>query len=85
MVPRSVAAPFKEALKKEYQARFPSGALHPDMKWSKIVNPAHFKRLKSMMDRSQGKVLVGGEIDGELRIAPTIFTDVKLDDALMEE
>ncbi|KAF7796343.1 hypothetical protein EIP86_007520 [Pleurotus ostreatoroseus] len=85
LVPRSVASQFKDALKKEYQERFPSGALHPDIKWSNIINPAHFRRLKNLLDRSKGKILIGGEVDGEKRMAPTIVTDVKLDDALMEE
>ena len=85
LVPRSVASQFKDALKREYQERFPSGALHPDIKWSNIINPAHFRRLKNLLDRSKGKILIGGEVDGEKRMAPTIVTDVKLDDALMEE
>ena len=85
LVPRSIAPQFKEALKKEYGERFPNGALHPDVKWSRIINPPHFRRLQSLMDRTTGKLLVGGEVDGEARIAPTIYADVQLDDALMEE
>ena len=59
--------------------------MHPDVNWCRIVNPAHFRRLESLMNRTQGKLLVGGEVEAEARIAPTIYADVRLDDALMEE
>ena len=84
-MPKTVSADFKEALKKEHSERFPSGVLHEDIKWSRIVNSHHFRRLRNLMERTEGKVLIGGEVEGEARIALTIYTDVKLDDVLMDE
>ena len=85
LVPKDISTKFKDALKKAHAERFPSGVLHPDIKWSRIVNPQHFRRLKDLMERTEGKILAGGEVEGEARIALTIYTDVKVDDALMEE
>ncbi|PCH44824.1 aldehyde dehydrogenase [Wolfiporia cocos MD-104 SS10] len=84
-VPRALQDAFTAALLTAYRAFWPQGPLHPDAKWGKIVNPAHHARLRRLLERSKGTVVIGGEFDGETRIAPTIVRDVKLDDALMEE
>ena len=55
------------------------------MSWGKIVNPGHHARVKSLLDRSRGTIVVGGEVDGNQRIAPTIVADVQPDDSMMEE
>lgn len=72
-------------MKKVYAEFFPDSALHPDAQWGKIVNPAHHARVKNILDRTQGEILVGGEVDGDKRIAPTVVAGVKPDDSLMEE
>ncbi|XP_070778633.1 aldehyde dehydrogenase family 3 member B1 isoform X1 [Enoplosus armatus] len=56
----------------------------PDL--SRIVTPRHWTRLMKLLERSGGKVVVGGESDQEDKyIAPTVVVDVAEDDALMEE
>lgn len=38
-----------------------------------------------MLERTKGEVVIGGEIEGNARIAPTIVKNVPVDDSLMEE
>ncbi len=85
LIPRSIATLFKDAVKKAYEGFFPSDPLHPESNWSKIVNVAHFNRLESLLARTRGEIILGGKVDENLRIAPTVVTNVKLDDPLMEE
>ncbi|PSR73048.1 hypothetical protein PHLCEN_2v11089, partial [Hermanssonia centrifuga] len=86
LIPRSIATPFKDAVKKAYEGFFPSDPLHPESNWSKIVNVAHFNRLEKLLARTKGEIILGGKVDENLRrIAPTVVTNVKLDDPLMEE
>lgn len=84
-MPKSQAEGFKNALTKVYDTMFPDGVLDSKINWSKIVNVPHFERLRDIMARSKGKILRGGQVDDQKRIALTLYTDVKLDDALMEE
>ena len=52
--------------------------------YGKIINDKHFKRLQTLMD--QDKMVHGGRYDEQaLRIEPTLFDDVKLSDAIMQE
>lgn len=85
LVSRSVSRAFQDALKKAYSTFFPIDPLHPDSKWSRIVNEANFKRVTDLIEESRGDIVIGGKWDKNLRIAPTIVTGVKLDDPLMEE
>ncbi len=58
----------------------------PDL--SRIINENHFFRLKRLLDKAQseGKVLIGGEINTSLqRIAPTVIEVNDRSDPLMEE
>ncbi len=53
--------------------------------YGRIINKKHFKRLKSMMDKS-GKIIFGGQTDeDDLYIAPTLLDDVAKDDPVMQE
>lgn len=86
LVPRSVYKPFLEAVKKAYASFFPSDPLAQDSKWGKIVNEQHFRRVKGLIERTKGEVILGGKWDERrLRIALTIVAGVKLDDSLMSE
>lgn len=52
----------------------------------RIINANHFARIKKMLDSTRGKVVVGGKFDAaDKYIAPTIVTDVTMDDALMQD
>ncbi|XP_015118065.1 fatty aldehyde dehydrogenase isoform X1 [Diachasma alloeum] len=55
----------------------------PDM--ARIINNNHYQRLMNLLN-GNGKVVVGGETDSRDRfIAPTILTDVKPSDPVMQE
>lgn len=52
--------------------------------FSRIVNQQHVDRLAGLID--QEKVVTGGDVDREARyVAPTLMTNVALEDAVMEE
>ncbi|MBR6696828.1 MAG: aldehyde dehydrogenase [Lachnospiraceae bacterium] len=52
--------------------------------YGKIINSKHFLRLLSLIDSE--KVVQGGQSnEKQLRIAPTIMTNVSYDDAIMQE
>lgn len=56
--------------------------------YGRIVNRAHFDRLKSYIEpyRGGGKLFCGGQLDEEnLKIAPTILTDIDTKDAVMQD
>lgn len=56
----------------------------PDL--SRIVSARHFTRLMKLLERTKGKVVIGGESNQEEKyIAPTVVVDVQEDDALMAE
>lgn len=48
------------------------------------MNVASAERIKGYLNRTQGKILVGGKSNGCF-LAPTIVIDVKGDDATMQE
>jgi beta-apo-4'-carotenal oxygenase len=77
LVPRVV-----DEFKKAYKIFYPQGAKEsPD--YSRIINKSHFQRLKSMLDNSKGKVLLGGAVDEkELFIEPTIILVDSVEDSL---
>lgn len=59
---------------------------NPD--YGRIVNRTHFERLKAYIEpyRGGGKLFCGGQLDEEnLKIAPTILTDVDINDPVMQE
>ena len=89
LVPREKVARFVEGLKKAHKEFFPDKVKdHPltgEIPLSNIVNPTHHARLLDILKRSKGKVVFGGETRGDRSIAPTILTDVPVDDVLMEE
>lgn len=53
--------------------------------YGRIVNNNHFHRLKNLLDKTQGKVVIGGDIqEDDLYIAPTVVLGVKPEDSLMQ-
>lgn len=51
----------------------------------RIISANHFKRLEGLL-RSSGKIAIGGRTDeNDLYIEPTILTDVKASDPIMQE
>lgn len=80
LVPRVV-----EEFKKAYKTFYPNGARKsPD--YSRIINKGHFQRLKSMLDNSKGRILLGGTLDEEeLFIEPTVVQVYSVEDSLCAE
>jgi aldehyde dehydrogenase (NAD+) len=64
---------------------YPEGAESSDS-YSRIITPSHFARIKSLLDRTEGKIVYGGLTNSEIKfIEPTIVTGIKAHDSLMEE
>lgn len=78
MVP-AVVAEFKKA----YDEFYPQGAkASPD--YARIINEGHFNKLKSMIDNSKGKILLGGTMDEKEKfIEPTLVEVNSVDDSLL--
>ncbi|KAG0291612.1 aldehyde dehydrogenase 3, member A2 [Dissophora globulifera] len=84
IVERGIEDKLIEAFKASIQEFYGSSA-KSSSSYGRIVNKSHFQRLKSLLDQTKGKIVVGGETDEEdLFIAPTLVTDVEKDDKLME-
>ncbi|KAJ7496409.1 Aldehyde/histidinol dehydrogenase [Mycena latifolia] len=82
VIPRSHQKAFVAALSEAYAELFPTGSIGSDS-ISRIVSPEHHARLLDMLDRTNGKVVLGGKAEG-LKLEITIVEDVGGDDALME-
>lgn len=78
MVP-AVVAEFKKA----YDEFYPHGAkASPD--YSRIINEGHFNKLKTMIDNTKGKILLGGTMDEKDRfIEPTLVEVDSADDSML--
>lgn len=85
LIDKDIVPTFIEFLKVAYKEAFPNGAkASPDL--SRIVNKRHFQRIKKMLDDTQGKIVMGGELDEEaLYIEPTAVLVHSVDDPMMQE
>lgn len=85
LVEREVVDGFIQYLNAAFKEVFPQGAkASPDL--SHIINERHFLRIKKMVDDSEGKIVLGGEMDqSELFIAPTAVLVNSIDDSMMRE
>ena len=83
-VPRSIIPAFQEALKRAHDKFFPDDPFHPSTEWGKMVNADHHARVLRQLQKSSGKIVLGGAVEGSTRIAPTILSDVRMDDAMMD-
>ncbi|KAK9895925.1 aldehyde dehydrogenase [Cystobasidium minutum MCA 4210] len=75
------------ALQKEYARIFPS--TFQDLSkddYPRIASVHHFDRLKKMIENSQGKVVLQGQMDRESKLMGiTVLDEVAWDDAVMQE
>lgn len=85
LVPKAIVKEFNEAVKKTYEEFWPKTPFHPEAQWGKIVNPLHYSRVMTLIGRTKGEIIAGGEVDGVRRIATTVVANVQQADALMEE
>lgn len=83
LVDRAVLPAVVEEFKKAYKEYYPQGAkASPD--YSRIINEGAFHRIKSMIDSTKGKILLGGTMDEKERfIEPTLVQVDSPDDALL--
>lgn len=86
LIDRSLVSQFITEVNAQYRAFMPKGAkASPD--FSRIVNQAHFDRIKAMLDNTKGKIVMGGSIDeSEFFIEPTavLVDDIMPYDSLDE-
>lgn len=82
-VERAIKPDFVNCLKKQVRKLYGDDAsLSPD--YARIINNAHFKRLKNLMD--EGDIILGGRTDEtNLYIEPTIIDNVKPQFKVMQE
>ncbi|KIK21326.1 hypothetical protein PISMIDRAFT_104286 [Pisolithus microcarpus 441] len=85
LVPEDAQDKVVQALKAAHDEFYPSGPSATGA-FGRIVNHAHFRRLKGLLDRSAGEITFGGDTnESDKYISPTIVKNVKGDDSLMSE
>ena len=86
LIDREVLDRFVSEMKIAMKEYYPNGTRHSD-DFGRIINDRQWQRLKSMLDNSKGKILMGGELDQEDRyIEPTlILVDSPKDSLLIDE
>ncbi|KAH9478226.1 Aldehyde dehydrogenase family 3 member A2 [Psilocybe cubensis] len=88
LVPREFQETFVDALKEVYEEFYPDPAKRAAVpgSYSRIITPQATERISGLLEKTQGKIAFGGEINKDSKyIAPTVVTDVKADDSLMSE
>ena len=88
IVPRDRVDAFVESLKKAHREFWPEdedGALAGKEAVSNITHPTLHAHLVDVIRRTHGKIVFGGGVRADKTIAPTIVTDVPVDDVLMQE
>jgi aldehyde dehydrogenase (NAD+) len=83
LIPRTHQDAFVAALQAAYAEFFPEGSMKSNS-ISRIVSPAHHGRLRDMLKRSKGEIVMGGKTQGNTKIELTVVKDVPADDSLME-
>lgn len=82
LVDKKVKKEFLFYVQKEIQKRYDKAQLSES--YPKIINKRHYQRLCALIEGADG--VIGGEQNElELKIAPTIFTDVTFEDEIMKE
>lgn len=87
LVPRGKVDAFVESVKKAHEEFWP-GDDDPctgSIPMSRMIHPSHHAHLVDILNRTKGKIVFGGQIHNDKSIAPTILTEVPVDDVLMEE
>ena len=58
---------------------------HSSPDYCRIVTDRHFSRLRSLLDKTEGKVVLGGQGDRDAKfLEPTVVTEVSMTDSLMQ-
>ena len=85
LVDKEVLPGFLAELKAAMKEFYPEGAkASPD--YGRIVNERQWRRLKNMIDESNGKILMGGTMDeAEKFMEPTVIQVADLNDSLIKD
>ncbi|TRM57648.1 aldehyde dehydrogenase [Schizophyllum amplum] len=88
LIPAAAKPKFIAALQDAYKEWFPNGSLE-SADFASIVNPTHHARLKGLLDRTKGRIVMGGRVGEDkngrmVRMELTVVDGVREDDALME-
>ncbi|KAJ7211752.1 aldehyde dehydrogenase [Mycena pura] len=75
---------FVVALEAAYAEFFPEGSMK-SQSIPRIVSPQHHHRLMDLLNRTRGKVIIGGNSEGKTKIEVTVIRDVRADDSLMDD
>lgn len=85
MIDEEVLPTFLSEFKKAISEFYPNG-FKGNEDYGKIINARQFQRLKKMLDSSQGKILVGGNMDETERfLEPTVVQVSNPEDSLLTE
>lgn len=83
LIPRQHQDKLANALLGIYKEFYPEGAAKSDS-FGRLVNVGSAKRIRDKLEGSTGKIILGGQTNGVF-IEPTVLTDVKGDDAIMQD
>lgn len=85
LVEKEVVQQLVEEFKQAYKEFYPRGA-KASSDYARIINENAFRRIKSMIDDSKGKILLGGTMDEKDRfIEPTLVQVDSPDDSLIKD
>ncbi|KAH8082835.1 aldehyde dehydrogenase [Cristinia sonorae] len=85
LVPREIRDQFIKEVHRVHAEFFPNGA-ETSNSYSRIVTKGHADRLAQLIQKTEGVVVIGGEVDVEQKyIAPTIILDPSPEEPLMKE
>lgn len=85
LVERPLLSSVVDEFKKAYKEFYPNGA-EGSTDFSRIVSKDHFRRLRSMLENTQGKIVMGGTMDDdELFIKPTVVQVNSIDDSMCSQ
>ena len=88
LVPREFQDTLVNALTEVYNEFYPDTEKRAaaSESFSRIISPQAYNRLAGLLDKTEGKVILGGDTNADEKyIAPTVVRDVKGTDSLMSE